>query len=234
MQETWIWSLGREDPLEKKMTTHSSILAWENSTNRGVWQAIVCSPWVTKESDMTAIKRQQPGTGTLMSASVHHSPESLSQNSLGQWLWTHPSTGHCQTSQADGIPRHRARLGFSGQLTYADIVHTLITGAHHTGKVMGHLAMNPSSHHPQVQACRVSGGPGLLVPAPWTVTRMPPPQSIAFSIPSHWCLTGTFSLFSGCLFPEALSDGRTQADLCTSFKIKFTKIILHIYQNVPT
>ena len=29
MQETWVQSLGREDPLEKGMTTHSSILAWE-------------------------------------------------------------------------------------------------------------------------------------------------------------------------------------------------------------
>ena len=28
-QETWIWSLGREDPLEKEMATHSSIHAWE-------------------------------------------------------------------------------------------------------------------------------------------------------------------------------------------------------------
>ena len=29
MQETWVRSLGWEDPLEKAMTTHSSILAWE-------------------------------------------------------------------------------------------------------------------------------------------------------------------------------------------------------------
>ena len=29
MQETWIWFLGQEDPLEKGMTTHSSLLAWE-------------------------------------------------------------------------------------------------------------------------------------------------------------------------------------------------------------
>ena len=28
MQETWVWSLGWEDPLEKEMATHSSILAW--------------------------------------------------------------------------------------------------------------------------------------------------------------------------------------------------------------
>ena len=28
MQETWVRSLGQEDPLEKGMATHSSILAW--------------------------------------------------------------------------------------------------------------------------------------------------------------------------------------------------------------
>ena len=29
MRETWVQSLGEKDPLEKRMTTHSSILAWE-------------------------------------------------------------------------------------------------------------------------------------------------------------------------------------------------------------
>ena len=29
MQETQVWSLSREDPLEKEMATHSSIFAWE-------------------------------------------------------------------------------------------------------------------------------------------------------------------------------------------------------------
>ena len=29
MQEIWLRSLGQEDPLEKEMATHSSILAWE-------------------------------------------------------------------------------------------------------------------------------------------------------------------------------------------------------------
>ena len=29
MQETWVQSLGREDPLEEEMATHSSILAWK-------------------------------------------------------------------------------------------------------------------------------------------------------------------------------------------------------------
>ena len=29
VQETWVRCLGGEDPLEKRMTTHSSILAWK-------------------------------------------------------------------------------------------------------------------------------------------------------------------------------------------------------------
>ena len=32
MQETWVRSLGREDPLEKEMATHFSILAWRIRT----------------------------------------------------------------------------------------------------------------------------------------------------------------------------------------------------------
>ena len=30
MQDTWVWSLGQEDPLEKGMPTHSCILTWRN------------------------------------------------------------------------------------------------------------------------------------------------------------------------------------------------------------
>ena len=30
MWEIWVLSLGREDPLEKEMATHSSTLAWKN------------------------------------------------------------------------------------------------------------------------------------------------------------------------------------------------------------
>ena len=29
IQETWVQSMGQEDPLEKRMATHSSILAWD-------------------------------------------------------------------------------------------------------------------------------------------------------------------------------------------------------------
>ena len=42
IQTTWIQSLGQEDPLEKGMATHSSILSClENSMDRGTWQATI-------------------------------------------------------------------------------------------------------------------------------------------------------------------------------------------------
>ena len=43
MWETWVWSLGWEDPMEKGNVTHSNILAWR----------ILYSPWGSKESDTT-------------------------------------------------------------------------------------------------------------------------------------------------------------------------------------
>ena len=44
MQETQVWSLGWEDPLETDTATHSSILAWRIPMDR---------PWGHKESDTT-------------------------------------------------------------------------------------------------------------------------------------------------------------------------------------
>ena len=41
MWETWVSSLGREDPLEERMATHSSILAWKIPWTRGTWWATV-------------------------------------------------------------------------------------------------------------------------------------------------------------------------------------------------
>ena len=40
MWETWVQSLGGEDPLQEGMTTHSSILAWRIPMDSGAW-------WVT-------------------------------------------------------------------------------------------------------------------------------------------------------------------------------------------
>ena len=51
MQETWVGSLGWEDPLKKGMATHFSILAWRIPWTEEAW-------WGCKESDTT----EWPGT----------------------------------------------------------------------------------------------------------------------------------------------------------------------------
>ena len=47
-QETWVLFLGREDPLEKKMATHSSILAWE-------------IPWTEEPDGLWSMESQRVG-----------------------------------------------------------------------------------------------------------------------------------------------------------------------------
>ena len=51
MWETWVRSLGWEDPLEEGLATHSSILAWRIPIDRGA--LLSCSPWSRKGSDRT-------------------------------------------------------------------------------------------------------------------------------------------------------------------------------------
>ena len=50
MQETLVSYLNWEDPLEKEMVTHSSILAWRISCTE---EPGSLSPWGLKELDMT-------------------------------------------------------------------------------------------------------------------------------------------------------------------------------------
>ena len=48
LQETWVHSLGWEDPLEKGIATHSSILAWEIPWTE---EPAGHSPWDRKDPD---------------------------------------------------------------------------------------------------------------------------------------------------------------------------------------
>ena len=58
VQETWVRSLGREDPLEKEMATHSSILAWE-------------IPWIRKPGRLQSMGLQSQ---TELSTQTHSIP----------------------------------------------------------------------------------------------------------------------------------------------------------------
>ena len=48
MQETWVWCMGWEDPLEKEMATHSSILAWR-------------IPWTEEPGRLQSMESQRVG-----------------------------------------------------------------------------------------------------------------------------------------------------------------------------
>ena len=50
VQETWVRSLDQEDPLEKEMATHLSILAWRIP---GTEELVGCRLWGRTESDTT-------------------------------------------------------------------------------------------------------------------------------------------------------------------------------------
>ena len=50
VQETWVQSLGQEDPLEKEIATYSSILAWQFHGQR---RLVGNRPWGPKELDMS-------------------------------------------------------------------------------------------------------------------------------------------------------------------------------------
>ena len=48
MKETWVQSLGQEDPLEKGMATHSSVLAWR-------------IPWIEETGGLQSVESQRVG-----------------------------------------------------------------------------------------------------------------------------------------------------------------------------
>ena len=66
-QETWVQSLGREDPLEEEMVAYSSILVWKNLMDRGAWLAIVHGVAKSRTQPSTLacmLGRVYPGVGT--------------------------------------------------------------------------------------------------------------------------------------------------------------------------
>ena len=58
MQETWVWSLGWEDPLEKGMATHSSILAWR-------------IPWAEEPGGLQCMESQRVGHDWATNTHTH-------------------------------------------------------------------------------------------------------------------------------------------------------------------
>ena len=92
VQETWVRSLGREDLLEKGMTTHSSILAWRI---RGQMSVVGYSPWGLKELDMIEWLTLNSGSYCIqlipectVSTLTHQLPQSTQEPSIYFDIWT--------------------------------------------------------------------------------------------------------------------------------------------------
>ena len=77
MQETWVWSLGQEDPLEKEMATHSSVLAWR-------------IPWMEEPGGLQSTGSQRVGHDWATSLHLIYGTRIL--NSLDPWQWVQGNT----------------------------------------------------------------------------------------------------------------------------------------------
>ena len=106
MQETWVWSMGREDPLEEGMATHSSILAWRipwlhyyipggvNSKEDFFWRERGCVCLVAQSCPppCNLMDCSQPGSsvhGILQARTLEWValPSSRGSSPVRDWMW---------------------------------------------------------------------------------------------------------------------------------------------------
>ena len=95
MRETWVWSLGQEDPLEKEMATHSSIHAWKIPWTKepGGLQSMgsqrIGHNWVTSLHfrDICSLQ-SQIGDKDIQCTVLNVKPSGLSWLCLALWLVT--------------------------------------------------------------------------------------------------------------------------------------------------
>ena len=92
MQETRVRSLGQEDPLKRKMATHSSILAWE-------------IPWTEEPGGLQSMGLRKVGDGFVMRTHIYTPPHFWT--ALPSFL-SHPSRSSQNTKQ--GSLRYTADL----------------------------------------------------------------------------------------------------------------------------
>ena len=101
MQETHIWSLGREDRLEKEMATHSSTLAWK-------------IPWTEKPSGLQSMGSQRVGHDWVTSLNFYLIRANLGVERAPLWYdLPHPEElllgPDCVGAPAEGCPAKKQK-----------------------------------------------------------------------------------------------------------------------------
>ena len=86
MQKIWVWSLGREDPLEKEMETHSSTLTWK-------------IPWMEKSGRLQSMRLQRVGHDWAISLSFFSLKYVWESRFTISWFFC----GWCQTCVRGGV-----------------------------------------------------------------------------------------------------------------------------------
>ena len=109
MWETWVQYLGQEDPLEKEMATHSSILAWR-------------IPWTEEHGGLQSMGSQRVGLDWATSLS-------LFTPSISHWTWAAAGRGMVFSSQGNPKRDGGWRLLLTafpqqGQVFYLDRLHS--------------------------------------------------------------------------------------------------------------
>ena len=72
-QQTWVWSLGQEDPLEEEMEMHTRILAWK-------------VPWTEKPTNHDVTKSQTGLSNSMYPLHILHSLHSQAGARCKRWM----------------------------------------------------------------------------------------------------------------------------------------------------
>ena len=122
-QETWVWSLGREDPPEKEMATHSNTLAWKilaRTDAEGetpiLWPPDAKSWLIWKDPDAGKDwRREEKGSAEDEMVGWHHWPD-------GHEFKQAPGIGDGQGSLACCSPWGRKESDTTEQLNWTDYI----------------------------------------------------------------------------------------------------------------
>ena len=136
MRETWVRSLGQEDPLEKEMATHSSILAWR-------------IPWTEEPGRLQSTGSQRVGHDWATSPSPSLYEEEIWKGSCAQ------RRDHVKTQEVNQLQGKKRAFKMSHKCMFLGSLscpnkdleqQTLKPSAHHSSRVLDKLCYSSQTN----------------------------------------------------------------------------------------